>query len=73
LLAGDCTTNIADGLSLFRVQFEQFEEGTLGNLQNLPITNRIKYHALFLKSWKVWRRAAARRTTKIPAATRDGV
>jgi hypothetical protein len=58
---------------LFRVQFGKFNEGTLGHLQNLPIANRIKYHALFLKSCKVWRRAAARRTTNIPAAARDGV
>ena len=44
------------------------------DLQNPPITNGRKYQVLFMKSWKTWSRAVARkRTTNIAAAASDGV
>ncbi len=44
------------------------------DVQNPPITNGRKYQVLFLKSWKTWSRAMARkRATNIAAAASDGV
>jgi hypothetical protein len=77
LLAGYRSTNVPNWLNFNRqlVRSQSWaKQRFLGDSQNPPIRNGIKYHVLFLNNWNECKIAVAKkRIMKITAAAKEGV